>query len=116
MVLIDIGRVCYKIAGRESGKLAVVVDTDKSNNVLIDGNLRRKKCNIAHLEPTEKVLKIKKGASTADVHKAMKAEGLEVKPLAEKKNKGLIPRPKKQRKVKEKPKKSTAKKEKPKKK
>lgn len=101
MTLMDIGRVCYKIAGRESGKLAVIVDKEKKF-LIIDGNVRRKKCNPTHLEPIDLVLKIKKGASTKEVHKAMKAEKLEVKPLKEKKKESK-PRPRKQRKVKQKP-------------
>lgn len=78
MTLIDIGRVCYKIAGRESGKLCVVVDVKDKKFVLIDGNVKRRLCNIAHLEPTSHVLKLKKNASTSEVHVAMKAAKLEV--------------------------------------
>ncbi|MBU0930174.1 MAG: 50S ribosomal protein L14e [Nanoarchaeota archaeon] len=78
MSLIDTGRVCYKIAGREAGKLCVVVDTKNKNFVLIDGNVRRKLCNLSHLEPTNILLKIKKGISTSDLHEAMKKEKLNV--------------------------------------
>ncbi|NTV24431.1 MAG: hypothetical protein HGA85_08785, partial [Nanoarchaeota archaeon] len=39
---------------------------------------RRKKCNIIHLEPLDKVLKIKKGASHEEVREALKHEGIEV--------------------------------------
>ena len=69
--MFEIGRVCVKIAGREAGKTAVVVDKVSSDMVLIDGNVRRKKCNIKHLEPLKDVLKVKRGASTSDVHKIM---------------------------------------------
>ncbi|MBU1136686.1 MAG: 50S ribosomal protein L14e [Nanoarchaeota archaeon] len=78
MSLINVGRVCYKIAGREAGKLCVVVDTKNKNFVLIDGNVRRKLCNLSHLEPTNILLKIKKGISTSDLHEAMKKEKLNV--------------------------------------
>jgi large subunit ribosomal protein L14e len=69
--MIEIGRVCFKIAGREAGKLAVIIDVIDNNYVLIDGLVRRKKCNVSHLVPLGTVLKIKKNAPTAEIHKAM---------------------------------------------
>ena len=65
--MMEIGRICIKISGRDAGNTAIIVD----KYVLIDGNVRRRKCNISHLEPLDDVLKIKKGASTADIRKAM---------------------------------------------
>ena len=69
--MIEIGRLCFKIAGREAGKMAVIIEVLDKNYVLIDGLVRRKKCNIAHLVPLGTVLKIKKGASTSEVQKSM---------------------------------------------
>jgi large subunit ribosomal protein L14e len=69
--MIEVGRVCFKIAGREAGKIAVIIDVLDSNYVLIDGLVRRKKCNISHLVPLGTVLKVKKNAPTADVQKVM---------------------------------------------
>ncbi len=77
--MIELGRVCIKIAGRDAGEIAIVVEKVDDNFVLIDGNVRRRKCNISHLEQTDKVIKIKKSASTEDIHKAMSVEGLDVK-------------------------------------
>src|SRR3989344_3520904 len=56
-MIFETGRVVMKIAGRDSGKTAVIVNKIDDNYVLIDGDVRRKKCNISHLEPTEKTLK-----------------------------------------------------------
>ena len=69
--MFEIGRVCIKIAGRDAGQTAIVVDESSKEYVIIDGNVRRKKCNLKHLEPLKDVIKIKKGASTTEVHKAM---------------------------------------------
>ena len=69
--MFEIGRVCVKIAGRDAGKTAIVVDKASGERVLIDGNVRRRKCNIKHLEPLQDILKLKKGASTSEVHKMM---------------------------------------------
>ena len=56
--MIKIGRVCIKIAGRDAGQTAIVIDVIDNNYVLIDGNVRRKKCNIKHLEPLKDKIKI----------------------------------------------------------
>ena len=93
--MIEIGRVCIKTAGRDSGELAVVLTDSQNNLVLVDGNVRRKKCNVKHLEPTSKLLNLKEEASTADVHKAMAAEGLKVNKVSEKKEKKEKAAPKK---------------------
>jgi len=77
-MLFDIGRVCTKIAGREAGKLVVIVEKIDENFVLIDGNVRRKKCNVKHLEPMQTVLKIGKNASTNEVKNAMQDAGIEI--------------------------------------
>jgi len=69
MKMIEIGRICVKLAGRDAGRECAVVDVLDGSYVLIDGNVRRRKCNILHLEPTSKSIDIKKGASHEDVKK-----------------------------------------------
>ena len=79
----EIGRVCVKLAGRDAGNVAVVVDNIDSKFVLIDGNVRRRKCNVMHLEPLDEVIKIKKNASHAEVaseFKKLKLETWNTKP------------------------------------
>ena len=94
----NIGQLCIKTAGRNAGSYCVIVDKIDDNFVLIDGNVKRKKCNVKHLEPLNKVLKIKKGASTSSVHEAMKKEKLKViitKPKTKKTEKPVRQRKKK---------------------
>ena len=74
----EIGRLCVKLAGRDSRKKCVIVDNLDNGFVLVDGQTRRRKCNLIHLEPLDKILKIKKGASHTEVVKALKAEKIEV--------------------------------------
>ena len=74
--MLNIGRVCTKIAGRDAGKIVVVVDQMEKNFVIVDGQVKRKRCNIMHLEPTEKEVKIKKGAGHADIIKALESLGI----------------------------------------
>jgi large subunit ribosomal protein L14e len=105
----EVGRIVIKIAGRDAGNTAIVVDKVDKNNVLIDGNVRRRKCNISHLEPKNEILKIKKGASTSEVHKIMSAAGIKVVEQKKVKRSAKKEAPKKT--VKKTTKKKTAKKE-----
>ena len=94
MKMIEIGRICIKLAGRDAGRECVIVDVLDGNYALIDGNVRRRKCNILHLEPTSKKIDVKKGASHEDVEKEfskLKIDVWETKPKEKKE------RPRKQR-------------------
>lgn len=82
-----------KIAGREAGKFCTVVDTMDKGFVMIDGQVRRKKCNLAHLEPVKKTVDLKKGASHADVVKAFEKIGLKIETTKPKTKKGAKPVP-----------------------
>ncbi len=73
--MIEVGRVCYKVAGREAGRYCVVVKVIDSNFVLVTGpknvtGVRRRKVNIMHIEPTKHKLEIKEDASDEEVAKA----------------------------------------------
>ena len=91
MALFDIGRVCVKLAGRDAGKKCVVVDVLDQHTVLVDGETRRRKCNIIHLEPLEQTLDVKKGALRAEVVAAFKKLSIELRDTKAKKS---TPRPK----------------------
>ena len=59
MPAIEKGRVCVKIAGRETGKKCVIVDVIDENFVEIVGNeVKNKRCNIKHLEPVDKTVEV----------------------------------------------------------
>jgi len=93
----EIGRVCLKIAGRDAGKICIVIDVIDDNYVMIDGEARRRKCNINHLELLDKVVKISKNAKNSEVVAALKDLGVEVKEKKEKEKKTQTQRPKKQK-------------------
>ncbi|MFQ6050394.1 MAG: 50S ribosomal protein L14e [Candidatus Hydrothermarchaeota archaeon] len=66
MSAIEVGRICIKTAGREARKPCVIVDIIDKNFVLVTGpkeisGVRRRKCNVKHLEPTDYVIDIEKG-------------------------------------------------------
>lgn len=77
--MIEIGRLATKIAGRDAGCKALIIDILDDTFVLIDGETRRRKCNILHIEPLNQVLKIEKNASHEDVAKALKEIGIEAR-------------------------------------
>lgn len=104
-MMIEIGRICIKIAGRDAGLRCVVVDDLGKGIVLIDGQTRRRKCNIKHLEPLAQKLGIKKNASHDEIAKEFKKMGLKV---MERKPKKKTDRPKRTRKTKEKAPKASA--------
>ncbi len=72
----EVGRLCMKLAGREAGEKCVVVDEVDECYVLISGpGVKRRRCNIAHLEPLDQVVKLRKGASDNAVEQAFAAIG-----------------------------------------
>ena len=80
MPAIEIGRVCVKVAGRETGHKCVVVDLIDKNFVLITGpkdlsGIKRKRVNINHIEPTSDRIDIAKGESDENVAKTLEAAG-----------------------------------------
>ena len=95
---IEIGRLCVKIAGRDAGKKAIIIDILDDKYVLIDGETRRRKCNILHLESLSQVVKIGKNASHEEVSKVLKEIGIEARFT---KPKQKTERPKKKRKTSE---------------
>lgn len=96
--MFDVGRLCLKVAGRDGNNYCVIVENVNDKYVIIDGNVRRKKCNVKHLEPLATVLKIKEGASRDEVIKAMTEANIKVKELKERRKKEGKEKPRKIRK------------------
>lgn len=81
MPVFTVGRVCVKKGGRESGLKCVIVDEMDENYVLVTGpksvsGVRRRRVNIDHLTPTEKTVRIRRGASDQDVASALSRSNL----------------------------------------
>jgi large subunit ribosomal protein L14e len=99
--MMEIGRVCVKIAGRDAGTRCVIVKVLDDTYVMIDGEARARKCNIKHLEPTATILEISEGAGHASVISAFRKAGIEPKEWKKAENKGAkTPKPKPTRKAK----------------
>lgn len=63
-MIFEVGRVCVKIAGRDAGRKCVVVE-NHGNFVTVDGDVRKKKVNVKHLEPLAKTIDVSGGAKKA---------------------------------------------------
>ncbi len=80
MPAIEVGRVCVKVAGRESGRKCVIVDVMDKSFVLVTGpkkvtGVKRRRVNINHVAPTEDTVQIKRGASDEEVTQMLEAAG-----------------------------------------
>ena len=86
----EIGQVYVKIVGREARQICAAVDTSEGSFITVSGpKVKRRKCNLKHLEPLPQKLQIKKGASDDEVAAALKSAGLvaDVKKRTEKREK-----------------------------
>jgi len=80
MSVYDIGRLCIKTMGRESGHYCIIVDVIDKNYLLIDGlKVRRRRVNYKHIEPLADSIDIKKGAKHEEIEAAIKKAKFEKK-------------------------------------
>jgi large subunit ribosomal protein L14e len=80
MPAIEVGRICVKMAGRESGRKCVIVDVMDKSFVLVTGpkkvtGVKRRRVNINHVAPLEDIVQVKRGASDEEVTQMLEAEG-----------------------------------------
>ncbi|MHA2026167.1 MAG: 50S ribosomal protein L14e [Candidatus Thorarchaeota archaeon] len=81
MSLYETGRVCVKTMGREAGSYCVVLDKKDDSYVVVTGprklsGVKRRSCNIRHLEPLEIMLTIAADADDEAIEKAIEEAGL----------------------------------------
>jgi large subunit ribosomal protein L14e len=80
MPAIEIGRICMKLAGRETGKKCVIIDVMDKSFVLITGpqkvtGVKRRRVNINHVKPLQEKIEIPRGASDDEVTTILKNAG-----------------------------------------
>jgi len=80
--MFETGRICMKVAGREAGRFCVIIGKEKEKDkgeekdfVVVTGpkivtKVRRRKCNVHHLEPTPVKIGIKENATDSEIMKA----------------------------------------------
>jgi large subunit ribosomal protein L14e len=80
MPAIEVGRICMKTVGRESGRKCVIVDVMDKSFVVVTGpkkvtGVKRRRVNINHVAPLEDIVQVKRGASDEEVTQMLEAEG-----------------------------------------
>ena len=80
MPAIEVGRICLKLAGRETGKKCVVIDVMDKSFVLVTGpkkvtGVKRRRVNIGHVRPLQDKIEIARGASDDEVAGVLKTAG-----------------------------------------
>ncbi len=80
MPAIEVGRICVKQAGRETGKKCVVVDVLDKSFVLVTGpkkvtGIKRRRVNINHVMPLQDKIEVKRGASDEEVAQVLETAG-----------------------------------------
>ena len=73
----EVGRVCVKTAGRDSGRRCVIIDLMDKNFALVTGpksvsGVRRRRVNVNHLKPLEEKIQIEKGATDEQIAASLK--------------------------------------------
>ena len=80
MPAVEVGRICVKVAGRETGKKCVIVDVMDKSFILITGpkpvtGVKRKRANMNHVMPLQDKLDIRRGASDEEVTSTLTVAG-----------------------------------------
>jgi len=80
MPAIEVGRICVKEVGRETGKKCVVIDVMDKSFVLITGpkkitGIKRRRANLNHLMPLMDKIEVKRGASDEEVTQVLESAG-----------------------------------------
>ncbi|MEM1794914.1 MAG: 50S ribosomal protein L14e, partial [Sulfolobales archaeon] len=72
MPVVEVGRICVKVAGREAGRKAVIVDLVDDNFIVVTGpksltGVKRRRVNVKHVEILDKKVEVPRGASDEEV-------------------------------------------------
>jgi large subunit ribosomal protein L14e len=80
MPAVEVGRICVKLAGRETGRKCVIIDVMDKSFVLITGpqkatGVKRRRVNLNHVKPLQDKIDIPRGASDDEVATVLKKAG-----------------------------------------
>jgi len=80
MPAVEVGRICVKLAGRETGRKCVIIDVMDKSFVLITGpkkltGVKRRRVNINHVSPLQDRIEIPRGASDEEVTAILETTG-----------------------------------------
>ena len=80
MPAIEVGRICVKQTGRETGKKCVIIDVMDKSFVLITGpkkitGVKRRRVNINHPQPLDDKIDVTRGAADEEVTSILESAG-----------------------------------------
>jgi len=80
MPAIEVGRICLKQAGRETGKKCIIIDVMDKSFVLVTGpkkvtGVKRRRVNINHITPLQDKINVTRGASDEEVTGILETAG-----------------------------------------
>lgn len=76
--MVKTGDVVMKIAGRDAGRIAIVVEDLGNGYYKIDGDTRKRKVNFKHIDFLGKEVKVGKNASTEEIRKVLEEMGFKM--------------------------------------
>ena len=80
MPAIEVGRICLKLAGRESGKKCIIVEVIDKGFVVVTGpkkitGVKRRRASINHIAPLKNKIGIDRGSSDEEITNALETAG-----------------------------------------
>jgi len=75
------GDIILKISGRDAGNIGTITEVLDNNYVVIDGNTRKRKCNIKHLEFLGKNIPVRKDTDRNNILDLIKKAGFQFKEI-----------------------------------
>jgi large subunit ribosomal protein L14e len=80
MPAIEVGRICIKQTGRETGKKCVIIDVMDKSFVMVTGpkkvtGVKRRRVNMNHITPLQDRIDIARGASDEEITSTLQASG-----------------------------------------
>lgn len=80
-MMVEVGNVCMKNTGRESGKYCVVLKKINDSFVSVTGpklltGIKRRRCNVDHLNPTAFKIEVNENSSDEEVIAALDKQNL----------------------------------------
>ncbi|MFT4309988.1 MAG: hypothetical protein ACMXYL_05905 [Candidatus Woesearchaeota archaeon] len=74
----QVGRIIVKTAGRDAGKIGVITKVVDNNHVMIEGQTRKRKVNIKHIEYTAKKIDVTENTGSDEIAKSLVQLGYKI--------------------------------------
>jgi large subunit ribosomal protein L14e len=69
--MLETGRICIKTTGKEAGKKAIILKTEKGQPIIQGPHIKKRKCNPKHLIITDKKINIKENPTQKEINEKL---------------------------------------------